>query len=75
MAKAASIRMMLFQLAQVYKLHIHVMDVDTVFLYAPLKKSTYMKTSGHYTKINDSKKASVVVEGIAFLLLLLRWKI
>ena len=36
-AKAASIRI-LFALAQAYKLHIHQMDVDTAFLYAPLEE-------------------------------------
>jgi hypothetical protein len=41
-AKAASIRI-LFALAQVYKLHIHQMDVDTAFLYAPLEESIYMR--------------------------------
>jgi hypothetical protein len=41
-AKAASIRI-LFALAQAHKLHIHQMDVDTAFLYAPLDEEIYMR--------------------------------
>jgi hypothetical protein len=41
-AKASTIRI-LFALAQVYSLQIHQMDVETAFLYAPLKEVIYMK--------------------------------
>jgi hypothetical protein len=41
-AKANSIRI-LFAMAQVYRLHIHQMDVDTAFLYAPLQEDIYMR--------------------------------
>ena len=41
-AKASTIRI-LFALAQVYSLQIYQMDVETAFLYAPLKEVIYMK--------------------------------
>jgi len=41
-AKAASIRILL-ALAQAYKLHIHQMDMDTAFFYAPLEEEIYMR--------------------------------
>jgi hypothetical protein len=41
-AKGGTIRLLL-ALAQLLKLHVHQMDVDTAFLYAPLAEEIYMK--------------------------------
>ena len=41
-AKSTSIRLV-FAFAQIFSLHMHQMDVDTAFLYAPLQEEIYMK--------------------------------
>jgi hypothetical protein len=60
-AKGGTIRLLL-ALAQLLKLHVHQMDVDTAFLYAPLLEEIYMRApegmggfrDGQVLKLNKS---------------------